>query len=86
LGTLYARGEGVSRDFDQAAALLRKAAAQGHPQAQANLGLLLLNRARTRAEWGEAKKWLSAAPLRAAYTRKRQCSSWHSRIPASIGD
>lgn len=87
LGTLYARGEGVSRDLVQAVSWLRKAAAQGHAQAQANLGLLLLNTARTKAEWLEAKRWLRQASAQDShYARNAFLLIEHSRMPASLGD
>ena len=41
LGQAYRRGEGVKKDAGEAESWYRKAAAKGHPQAQAALGLLL---------------------------------------------
>ncbi len=40
LGYMYANGEGVSNDDDEALSWLRKSAAQGHPTGQYNLGYM----------------------------------------------
>lgn len=85
LGTMYARGNGVERDFAVAASWLRKAAARGHTGAQANLGLLLLNRAQTKAEWLEAKQWLRKASAKGSqYAKTALLLMEHSVMPASL--
>jgi uncharacterized protein len=40
LGIAYGKGEGVPKDYQQAAEWYRKAAEQGHPSAQSNLAVL----------------------------------------------
>ena len=37
---MYSKGEGVPQDYKEAASLYRKAAEQGNPDAQANLGIM----------------------------------------------
>ena len=86
LGVLYARGEGVNRDFDQAASWWRKAAPH-YAQARRDLGLLLLNRARTKAEWDEAKKWLSEAAAHGSDEVKGLLLLMdYSTLPGSLGN
>lgn len=43
VGYLYEKGEGLARDYQQAAIWYRKAAEQGHRTALYNLGALLVN-------------------------------------------
>jgi uncharacterized protein len=43
LGTMYALGYGVSRNYTEAVNWFRKAAEQGHPTAQGNLGMAYLS-------------------------------------------
>ena len=43
LGCCYGDGEGVEQDYAKAAEWLKKAAEQGHPRAQYNLGPSLCN-------------------------------------------
>ncbi|MFZ6743759.1 tetratricopeptide repeat protein [Undibacterium sp. JH2W] len=43
VGTMYSTGEGVPKDDVQAVSWYRKAAEQGHAQAQSNLGLMYAN-------------------------------------------
>lgn len=61
LGCMYAQGESVSKDFDEAEYWLRRSANQGHVAAQFNLGLFLYYRLDSGRRIREAKDWIRAA-------------------------
>ncbi len=65
LATLYDQGRGVDRDLTQAFAWYRRAANQGQPQAQFNLGDFYRQGIAVEADPVEAYKWwrLAAAKL-----------------------
>jgi len=58
---MYCRGEGVSRDYRQAAKCLQKAADQNYALAQSNLGLLYQNGLGVPLNYAEAYKWFTLA-------------------------
>ena len=62
IGQLYARGEGVQRNLPEAACWLRRAADQGHAEAQLRLAQILLNGARG----GPVARWRDSAAERDA--------------------
>lgn len=57
IGTMYDAGQGVVQDFDAAIRWWQLAAAQGHAQAQVNLGLIY----GVRQDFVRAYMWLSVA-------------------------
>jgi TPR repeat protein len=61
LGTLYAQGEGVTRDLPAALRWYRKAAEQGHRGAQYNLAVMLAKGEGTAQDLDEAATWFAAA-------------------------
>lgn len=61
LGMLYARGQGVPKDYGQAAGWYRKAAEQGVAAAQYNLGLMCANGQGVPRDPQEAAKWFLKA-------------------------
>jgi TPR repeat protein len=61
MGLLYARGEGVGRDFAKAADYYRKAADQGIVEAEYNLGVLYSNGQGVPKDDAEASKWFLKA-------------------------
>jgi hypothetical protein len=58
---MYCRGEGVSRDYRQAADWFQKAAEQNYAPAQSNLGFLYQNGLGVPLNYAEAYKWLKLA-------------------------
>ncbi len=58
---MYANGEGVPKNDVEAAKWFRKAAAQGHPEAQYNLGLMHYNGQGVPKNDVEAAKWFRKA-------------------------
>ena len=58
---MYANGEGVPQDFTQAFYWTRKAADQGNPDAQANLGMAYFKGDGVERDFAEAAKWLREA-------------------------
>ena len=58
---MYYFGEGVSRDPVQAAAWFKKAAEQGHPDAQFNLGIIYLKGEGVAPNLTESVVWLKKA-------------------------
>lgn len=71
LGLMYARGQGVARDYKQAAQWYEKAAQQGVPAAEYNLGVMYANGQGVPKSSQDAEKWfLKAAQqgVRAAET------------------
>lgn len=61
LGSVYANGLGVPRDFAEAMRWYRRAADRGVPQGQFDVGLLYLNGEGVRRDLGEAERWLGLA-------------------------
>src|SRR3989475_11307471 len=61
VGLLYAKGEGVPRDFAQARQWWQKAAAQGDAQAQVNLGLLYAKGEGVPQDFAQAREWYEKA-------------------------
>lgn len=61
LGVMYANGQGVSKDYSEAAKLYILSAEQGYSPAQYNLGLLYGNGYGVLQDYLEAVKWLKLA-------------------------
>lgn len=61
LGALFAAGQGVPKDFPEAAKWYRKAADQGDPSAQFNLGLMYADGEGVAARDAEAARWFRNA-------------------------
>ncbi len=61
LGLMYARGEGVPKDFTKAASYYQKAAEQGIVEAEYNLGVLYSNGEGVPKDEREAMKWFLKA-------------------------
>ncbi len=57
LGTLYYKGQGVSRDYAEAARLFLLAAEKGDPYAQSNLGYMYELGEGVPQDYGQAAKW-----------------------------
>ena len=57
LGMAYIHGDGVAKNYSQAAKWLHKAAEQGHAVAQYNLGVCFANGAGTAKNMAQACKW-----------------------------
>lgn len=68
LGTLYYKGQGVSRDYDKAARLFLQAAEKGDPYAQSNLGYMYELGEGIPQDYGRAAQWY----LRAARQGNRR--------------
>lgn len=58
---MYAFGEGVSQDHEQAVNLFRKAADQGKASAQYFLGLMYINGSGVNQDYNQAIKWIRKA-------------------------
>jgi TPR repeat protein len=61
LGNMYAKGQGVPRDYAQALSWLRKAADQGLAAAQGNLGVMYAKGQGVPQDYAEALKWYRLA-------------------------
>lgn len=59
IGMLYARGEGVARDYTEAARWFREAAEQGQVEAQAHLGGMYARGIGVEQDYREAALWLN---------------------------
>lgn len=57
LGNMYAKGQGVPKDYVEAVRWFRLAAEQGHVKAQYNLGLMHVKGWGVPKDYGEAGKW-----------------------------
>ena len=57
----YDNGQGVPQDYSQALSWYRKAAEQGHPGAQTNLGILYYKGNGVKQDFVEAEKWFNIA-------------------------
>jgi len=62
---MYENGRGVPQNYKQAAIWYRKAADQGHADAQSNLGLMYANGHGVPQDYVEVDKWFSIAALSA---------------------
>lgn len=58
---MYQRGLGVSRNYSEAVRWFRKAAEQGSPEGQYNLGLMYRQGLGVQRNEREAEKWLRLA-------------------------
>ena len=58
---MYANGEGVTRNDEEAAKWIRKAADQGDPHAQNNLGVMYATGRGLPKDYAEAEKWFRLA-------------------------
>lgn len=61
VGYLYTTGQGVPRDYREAAEWFRKAAEQGFAPSQCNPGILYMNGSGVPLSYVEAYKWFSLA-------------------------
>lgn len=61
LGAMYANGQGVERDYNEAAAWYRKAADQGYAKAQYNLGRMYISGQGVPYDYLQAVKWFNRA-------------------------
>ncbi len=61
LGRMYARGDGVPRDFERAAELFRRSAFQGHGRAAFNLGMMYEAGDGVPQDLAQAKRWFKRA-------------------------
>ena len=61
LGVMYAKGEGVTQDYDEAAKWIHKAAGQGDAQAQVNLGVMYAKGEGVKQDYKEAEGWFHKA-------------------------
>jgi hypothetical protein len=64
LGVMYYNGQGVPKDFAEAAMWYRKAAEQGLPEAQYNLGIMYFAGLGVSKDYALAHMWLSLASSR----------------------
>jgi hypothetical protein len=71
LGLMYANGEGVGRDYDEAVNWYRKAAEQGDAKAQNALGVMYHNGFGVKRDDKEAKKWFRKAAEQGYYGKNR---------------
>jgi TPR repeat protein len=81
VGLLYARGQGVTQDFKEAAEWYRRAAEQGVPAAQYNLGVMYSNGEGVNQDPAEARKWFT----KAAEKGVREAESGLEALPAEPG-
>jgi hypothetical protein len=63
VGYLYAQGEGVKSSSGKAAKWYRKAADQGDPDAQLNLGLMYVNGTGVKKSYVSSYKWFALSYL-----------------------
>jgi len=61
LGLMYATGQGVQKDYQQAVKWYRQAAEQGFAEAQSNLGVMYKNGQGVPQDYKEAIKWWERA-------------------------
>lgn len=61
LGRMYARGDGVPRDFERAAELFRRSALHGHGRAAFNLGMMYEAGDGVPQDLAQAKRWFKRA-------------------------
>lgn len=61
LGIMYAKGQGVVRNFNEAARWYRKSAAQGYAKAQTHLGFIYAKGRGVQQNYAEAVKWFRMA-------------------------
>ncbi len=64
LGDLYAKGNGIPQDYEQAGRLFEKAAAAGNALAMNNLGILYENGWGVVQDKAQARAWLEKAAAR----------------------
>ena len=64
LGVMYASGEGVPQDYQEAVKWYRLAAEQGQASAQANLGAMYYNGKGVPQDYVQAHKWINLAASR----------------------
>ena len=58
---MYAKGQGVQQDYQQAVQWYRKAAEQGNADAQNNLGLMYANGQGVKQDYQQAVQWFRKA-------------------------
>ena len=63
LGAMYATGEGVNQDYNEAVEWFRKAAAHGHAAAQYNLGVMYDDGTGVVQDRKEAAQWYQLAAV-----------------------
>ena len=68
---MYYRGEGVSRDYRQAADWFLKSAEQNNAEAQGNIGFLYQNGLGVPLNYSEAYKWFTLAASNGIAASKR---------------
>jgi len=61
LAAMYATGDGVPKNEQRAVRLYRRAADNGYPEAQYNLGFMYLLGDGIQRDVGEARRWLELA-------------------------
>src|SRR5438105_9430600 len=75
LGLLYAKGEGVPKDFAQARQWYEKAATQGNAQAQVNLGEMYARSEGVPQDYDKAMEWIQKA-----------AAQGHARAQVDLGE
>ena len=61
LGVMYAKGDGVEKDYGEAVKWYTKAAEQGHASGQNNLGVMYAKSDGVVQDYREALKWYTKA-------------------------
>ena len=78
-GLMYANGEGVKKNFNEAVYWYRKAASQGDALAQNNLGVLYQNGHGVDKDNEGAKKWYLKAAENGNVTARRNPPAFHPK-------
>ena len=76
---MYQRGLGVSRNHNEAVRWFRKAAEQGSPEGQYNLGLMYRQGLGVQKNEREAEKWLRLAAAQGYAPAQSQAGGLHGR-------
>jgi TPR repeat protein len=77
LGMMYAKGQGVPRDYAQAALWLRKAAEQGEAEAQDALGVLYGNGQGVPQDYAQAALWFRKAAEQGNANAQYNLGTWY---------
>ena len=88
MACLYHEGQGVSQDYNEEVKWLRRAANQGDPDAQNNLGVAHLNGKGVPQDYVEAYKWFNLATAQGneANVKKNRDVVLHYLTPSQVAE
>jgi TPR repeat protein len=84
LGNMYARGQGVTGDYSEAAGWWRKAADTGYPGAQYNLGMAYMRGRGVQEDRVQAYMWLSLAAASGTGEAKERRTKSRDAVAAEL--